>query len=47
VRNLEQNVAAADIELSAGEVSRLCEMFAIGAGAGERYNPRLLEKWGI
>jgi hypothetical protein len=28
-------------------VEHLSEVFAIGAGAGERYNPRLMEKWGI
>lgn len=47
VRNVEQNVAAVDLELSAAEVYQLSEVFAMGAGAGERYNPRLLEKWGI
>lgn len=47
VANLEQNVAAVDVELSAADVQTLNEAFAIGAGAGERYNPRLLEKWGI
>lgn len=46
-RNVEQNATAADIELSAEEESHLSEVFAVGAGAGERYNPRLLEKWGI
>ncbi|MBI4205010.1 MAG: aldo/keto reductase [Betaproteobacteria bacterium] len=46
-RNVEQNAAAADIELTAEEVSHLSEVFAVGAGAGERYNPRLLEKWGM
>lgn len=46
-RNVEQNAAAADIELTAEEESYLSEVFAVGAGAGERYNPRLLEKWGI
>lgn len=47
VRNLEQNAAAADLELSTAEVKHLGEVFAIGAGAGERYRPALLEKWGI
>lgn len=46
-RNVEQNVAALDINLAAAEVRELNELFAPGAGAGERYNPRLLEKWGI
>ena len=47
VQNLEQNVAAIDLDLPARELERLDEIFAIGAGAGERYNPRLMEKWGI
>jgi aryl-alcohol dehydrogenase-like predicted oxidoreductase len=47
VRNLEQNVAAVDLELAPDEVAELGRIFAPGAGAGERYNPRLLEKWGI
>ena len=47
VRNLEQNAAAVELELTADEVRELGDVFAIGAGAGERYNPRLLEKWGI
>ena len=46
-RNVEQNVAAVDIELTPAEVQELSALFAPGAGAGERYNPRLLEKWGI
>ena len=45
-RNVEQNVAAVDIELTPAEVQELSALFAPGAGAGERYNPRLLEKWG-
>lgn len=47
VRNLVQNVAAVDLDLPAPERERLDEIFAIGAGAGERYNPRLMEQWGI
>lgn len=47
VHNVEQNVAALDIELSHQEIGELNRLFAPGAGAGERYNPRLLEKWGI
>jgi aryl-alcohol dehydrogenase-like predicted oxidoreductase len=45
--NVEQNVAALDVALSREEIGELSELFAPGAGAGERYNPRLLEKWGI
>jgi len=41
--NLEQNVAAVDIVLSAEEISRLSVVFAPGAGAGERYTPTALE----
>lgn len=47
VQNLEQNVAAIDLDLGVPELKRLDDIFAIGAGAGERYNPRLMEKWGI
>jgi len=47
VRNLEQNVAAVDLILPAPELERLNAVFAVGAGAGERYNPGLMEKWGI
>lgn len=47
VRNLEQNVAAVDVELPLSDLEHLTKVFAIGAGAGERYNPRLMEKWGI
>jgi len=46
-QNLEQNVAAIDLDLGLPELERLDEIFVIGAGAGERYNPRLMEKWGI
>jgi aryl-alcohol dehydrogenase-like predicted oxidoreductase len=47
VRNLEQNAAAAELALTTAEVKHLGEVFTIGAGAGERYRPALLEKWGI
>jgi aryl-alcohol dehydrogenase-like predicted oxidoreductase len=47
VQNLEQNVAAIGLELPASDLEHLNEVFAIGAGAGERYNPGLMEKWGI
>jgi aryl-alcohol dehydrogenase-like predicted oxidoreductase len=46
-RNVEQNVAAVDIELTPAEAQELSDLFAPGTGAGERYHPRLLEKWGI
>lgn len=47
VKNLEQNAAAVELQLEPEVVQRLSEIFAPGAGAGERYHPRLLEKWGI
>jgi aryl-alcohol dehydrogenase-like predicted oxidoreductase len=47
VANLEQNAAVTDLALPGADVRHLSEVFAIGAGAGERYNPKLLEKWGI
>ena len=43
VANLEQNVAAVDIELSAAETAQLSELFAPGNGAGERYQPGALK----
>jgi len=45
--NVELNAAAADLELTTAEMERLGEIFAIGAGAGERYPRELIEKWGI
>lgn len=47
VENLEQNAAAVELELKPEDVRRLSGIFAPGVGAGERYHPRLLEKWGI
>lgn len=47
VKNLEQNAAAVELQLEPQDVRLLSEIFAPGAGAGERYHPRLLEKWGI
>jgi aryl-alcohol dehydrogenase-like predicted oxidoreductase len=43
VANLEQNVAAVDIVLTADDVKRLSDIFAPGAGAGERYMPNALK----
>ncbi len=43
VGNLEQNAAAVDIALMADEVKRLSDIFAPGAGAGERYMPTALK----
>lgn len=45
--NVELNAAAADLELTRAEVEHLGEVFAVDAGAGERYPRQLLEKWGI
>jgi aryl-alcohol dehydrogenase-like predicted oxidoreductase len=47
VRNLELNVAAADVVLSAEKLARLDEIFAIGAGAGKRYHENVLKGVGI
>ena len=47
VKNLELNVAAADIELTSQELARLDEIFAIGAGAGPRYHENVLKGVGI
>jgi len=45
--NVEQNAAAAEVELTANEVSELDEMFAIGAGAGARSSPTVLKGLGL
>ena len=47
VRNLELNVAAIDIVLSADELQRLGHVFAPGAGAGERYMANVLKGVGL
>jgi len=47
VANLEQNAAAADIELTADELERLDRLFAPGAGAGARYPEHVLKGVGI
>ena len=47
VSNLEQNVAAVDIILSADELQRLSHVFAPGAGAGERYMENVLKGVGL
>ncbi len=46
-KNVEQNVAAVDLVISAKDIARLNEIFAIGAGAGERYMPNALKGVGI
>ena len=45
--NVEQNAGAAELTLDAGEIEHLSAVFSVGAGAGERYNPKLLEQWGF
>ena len=46
-KNVEQNVAAVDLSVNAKDLARLSEIFAIGAGAGERYMPGALKGVGI
>ena len=46
-KNVEQNVAAIDLSISAGDLARLSEVFAIGVGAGERYMAGALKGVGI
>jgi aryl-alcohol dehydrogenase-like predicted oxidoreductase len=45
--NVEQNVAAVDLVVNAKDIARLSEIFAIGAGAGERYMAGALKGVGI
>jgi aryl-alcohol dehydrogenase-like predicted oxidoreductase len=45
--NVEQNVAAVDLVLNAKDVAKLSEIFAVGAGAGERYMAGALKGVGI
>jgi aryl-alcohol dehydrogenase-like predicted oxidoreductase len=47
IHNLEQNAAAAGIELTPEDLRQLDEMFAIGAGAGARYHENVLKGVGI
>ena len=47
VPNLEQNAAAVDIVLSTDELRRLDQVFAPGAGAGERYMASALAGMGL
>jgi len=47
VHNLELNAAAVDIVLSADELQQLNQVFAPGAGAGERYHPNVLKGVGL
>ena len=45
--NVEQNVAAVDLRIDAKDIARLNELFAIGAGSGERYMANALKGVGI
>lgn len=47
VRNLEQNVASAELELNADDLRHLDEVFAIDAGAGARYPEHVLKGVGL
>jgi aryl-alcohol dehydrogenase-like predicted oxidoreductase len=47
VKNVEQNAAAAEIELSKEDLKRLNASFAPGAGAGDRYQPHIMRTVGI
>ena len=47
VKNVEQNAAAADLELSKEDLKRLDTSFAPGAGAGDRYQPHIMKTVGI
>jgi aryl-alcohol dehydrogenase-like predicted oxidoreductase len=47
VRNVELNAAAADFELSAEDRDQLGRIFAIGAGAGNRYPEHVLKGVGL
>jgi len=44
---LEQNAAAADIQLSPDEINRLSQAFPLGAAAGTRYAEKQLKTLGI
>ncbi len=46
-KNVELNVAAVDLAIDAKDIARLNEIFAFGAGAGERYMPGALKGVGI
>jgi aryl-alcohol dehydrogenase-like predicted oxidoreductase len=47
VANVEQNAAAAELEIEKEDLERLNEVFAHGAGAGERYQPHVLKGVGL
>lgn len=45
--NLEQNASAVELQLTTGEIEELSRIFAIGAGAGERYPENVLKGVGL
>jgi aryl-alcohol dehydrogenase-like predicted oxidoreductase len=47
VANVEQNAAAADLEVEKKDLQRLSEVFAVGAGAGARYPEHVLKGVGL
>jgi aryl-alcohol dehydrogenase-like predicted oxidoreductase len=47
VNNLEQNAAVVELQLTTGELEDLSRIFAIGAGAGERYPENVLKGVGL
>jgi aryl-alcohol dehydrogenase-like predicted oxidoreductase len=47
VANVEQNAAAAELELGDADVKTLNEVFALGAGAGPRYAENVLKGVGL
>ena len=47
VFNVEQNAAAADLDLGERDAKRLDEIFTIGAGAGPRYMENVLKGVGL
>ena len=46
-KNVELNMAAVDLSIDVKDIARLSEIFAFGAGAGERYMPNALKGVGI
>ena len=46
-KNVELNVAAVDLVIDPKDIARLNEIFAFGAGAGERYMAGALKGVGI
>ena len=47
VANVEQNAAAAELELGKADLKRLTTIFAHGAGAGDRYQPHIMKTVGL